>query len=76
MDEREGAEVAERKEVAGGGAADRRIVHAEVAARGNGRHVALRKDVHENRRLALPLKLFGDAWPGGMRENDAVGAAA
>ena len=74
--EREGAEGAERKEVAGGGAADRRIVHAEVAACGNGRHVALGENIHENRRLALALKLFGDAGPGGMREDDAVGAVA
>ena len=74
--EREGPEGAERKEVAGGGAADRRVVHAEVAARGNGRHVALREDIHEHRRLALPLKLFGNAGPGGMREDHAVGAVA
>ena len=76
VDEREGTECAEGKEVAGGGAADRRVIHAEVAARGNGRHVALREDVHEHRRLALPLKLFGNAGPGGMREDDAVSAVA
>ena len=76
VDEREGTECAEGKEVAGGGAADRRVIHAEVTARGNSLHVALREDIHEHRRLALPLKLFGDAGTGGMRENDAVGAAA
>ena len=76
VNEREGAEGAERKEVAGGGTADRRVVHAEIAARRNGRHVALREDVHEHRRLALPLKLFGNAGTGGMREDDAVGSNA
>ena len=64
--EREGAEVAEGKEVAGGGASDRRIVHAEATAGRNYGDVAWREYIHENGWLALLLQLLGNAGPDWM----------